>query len=272
MKTPLLRLSGLITLALSFTLPLNANAHRAWILPAATVLSSENAWVTVDAAISNDIFHTDYHAMDLSGIKVFNPKGEEVAMQNPSKGRYRSVFDVELTDNGTYKIASASQGAFAIWEENGERKRWRGALQDLGQAVPKKAKKVQLTETHRRLETFVTNGAPTTEVLAITQKGLELAPHTHPNDLFATETARFQLLIDGKPAAGAEVEVIPGGMRYRDAQNAIHTTADKEGYIHITWPQAGMYWLSASYEDNKAKTRNANRRASYTATFEVLPL
>src|SRR5699024_8007585 len=104
MYTSLLRTISLAALAASLMLPINAQAHRAWILPAATVLSSDNAWVTVDAAISNDIFHTDYHAMDLSAIKIFNPNGKEVAMQNPSKGRYRSVFDVELTENGTYKI------------------------------------------------------------------------------------------------------------------------------------------------------------------------
>ncbi|HLR18227.1 MAG TPA: DUF4198 domain-containing protein [Alcanivoracaceae bacterium] len=272
MYTSLLRTISLAALAASLMLPINAQAHRAWILPAATVLSSDNAWVTVDAAISNDIFHTDYHAMDLSAIKIFNPKGKEVAMQNPSKGRYRSVFDVELTENGTYKIAAVNEGAFAMWEENGERKRWRGALAELSQAVPENAKQVQLTEIHRRLETFVTNGAPTTEALTLSKQGLELLPHTHPNDLFATETARFQLLIDGKPAANSSVEVIPGGMRYRDAQEAISTTADEEGYINITWPHAGMYWLNAIYEDNQAETQRAKRRASYTATFEVLPL
>ena len=42
---------------LACSLPLVANAHRAWVLPAATVLSGENAWVTFDAAVSNDIFH-----------------------------------------------------------------------------------------------------------------------------------------------------------------------------------------------------------------------
>jgi hypothetical protein len=33
-----------------------AQAHRAWLLPSATVLSGTDAWVTVDAAISNDLF------------------------------------------------------------------------------------------------------------------------------------------------------------------------------------------------------------------------
>lgn len=272
MRPSILHRAGLLALAASLILPATAHAHRAWILPAATVLSSENAWVTVDAAISNDIFHTDYHAMNLDGVKVIGPKGEEVAMQNPHQGRYRSVFDIELNQTGTYKIASAGIGGIATWEENGERKRWRGSVEELKNAAPKKAKNVQLTETHRRLESFVTNGAPSTQALAITKQGLELIPHTHPNDLFATETARFQLMLDGKPAADAKVEVIPGGMRYRDAQDSITLTADKDGFIAITWSHAGMYWLSAGVADNNAATKTATRRASYTATFEVLPL
>lgn len=43
-----------------------ASAHRAWILPGATVLSSEEPWVTFDAAISNDIFYTDYYPIALA--------------------------------------------------------------------------------------------------------------------------------------------------------------------------------------------------------------
>ena len=40
-----------LVLALCIGLPLSAQAHRAWLLPSATVLSGEgDLWVTVDAA------------------------------------------------------------------------------------------------------------------------------------------------------------------------------------------------------------------------------
>ena len=42
-------------LALAICLPLSAQAHRAWMLPSATVLSGEEPWITVDAAVSNGI-------------------------------------------------------------------------------------------------------------------------------------------------------------------------------------------------------------------------
>lgn len=272
MHHSILRSASIFILTATFIMPIHAQAHRAWILPSATVLSSDSAWVTVDAAISNDIFHTDYHAMDANTIKVIAPNGEDVPIQNPHKGRYRSVFDVELSQAGTYKINTSGTGAIATWEQDGERKRWRGALSELNEALPKRAKNLQIIETQRRLETFVTNGAPNTNALTLSHQGLEMLFTTHPNDLFATETSQFQLFIDGKPAVNTEVEIIPGGMRYRDSQEAITVLSDREGFIAITWPHAGMYWLSATYEDNKTKHRNAKRRASYVATLEVLPL
>lgn len=264
-----LTIKSILLILAAALVSLPAHAHRAWILPGATVLSSDDAWVTFDAAISNDIFHTDYHAMGLDNVHVTGPNGNAVKLQNTHSGQYRSTFDLNLKERGTYKIASVSNGLFASWEEAGERKRWRGSVEQLASEVPEGA---SLTEFSRRMETFVTAGAPTREVFQSSGQGLELVPETHPNDLFAGEAAQFQLLIDGEPAVGAEVEVIPGGMRYRNQQNTIELTSDKNGKIVVDWPAAGVYWLGASYEDEKGKIKGASRRAGYMATFEVLPL
>ena len=83
---------------------------------------------------------------------------------------------------------------------------------------------MKITETSSRNEVFVTSGAPTTTVFKTTGKGLEFAPVTHPDELVAGETAKFQFLIDGKPAAGLKVTVIPGGKRYRNDEGAIELT------------------------------------------------
>ena len=50
-------------LALAVCLPLSAQAHRAWMLPSATVLSGEEPWITVDAAVSNDLFYFEHVPM-----------------------------------------------------------------------------------------------------------------------------------------------------------------------------------------------------------------
>lgn len=264
-------LAPALALVAACGLPLAAEAHRAWILPAATSLSSDDAWVTFDAAISNDIFHPDYHAMSAAGIIAVAPDGSKVPLENIHAGRHRSNFDLNLTQRGTYRITLAGQSVIASWEEDGERKRWRGDAGQWRKAVPADAAQLRITEIARRLETYVTAGAPTETVFQPDNSGLELVPVTHPNDLFTGEEATFQLLIDGKPAAGLAVEVVAGGMRYRNQQDEITTTTDNNGRFNIAWPAAGMYWLNAELEDDKASIPNATRRASFTGTFEVLP-
>ena len=37
-------------------------AHRQWVLPSSTVLSAADPWVTVDAAVSNELFYFDHVA------------------------------------------------------------------------------------------------------------------------------------------------------------------------------------------------------------------
>lgn len=263
--------------ALVMCLPLSAHAHRVWLLPSATVLSSDDAWVSVDAAVSNDMFHADHAPMRIDGIAITAPDGSSLVPQNSITGKFRSVFDVQLPQKGTYKIAIASTGVMATWKTpEGERRMWpgrgeKGNPADVEKNIPKDAKEVQISQFSRRLETFVTSGTPDEKVLKITKQGLEMLPVTHPNDLFAGESAEFQFLIDGKPAEGVKILVIPGGMRYRNDQASIESTTDKNGKVSITWPNAGMYWLSADYRDNKAKKPATVRTGGYAVTLEVLP-
>lgn len=269
-------LKSLFVLALGASLVMPAQAHRGWIVPSATVLSSDDAWVTFDGAISNTLFHPDHFPMR-GDITVTAPNGEIVEVENLHSGKYRTVFDLNLKQSGTYKIGTSSGGLSARWEnENGERQMWPGRGQTPGDAdfekqVPKDAKNLQVSHSWRRMETFVTSGEPTDSVLKPTNQGLELVPVTHPNDLFSGEEAEFRLLMDGEPAVGAEVTILAGNMRYRNSQDEIETKTDASGSFTVTWPEAGMYWLSASYRDDKARAPATQRMGSYVATLEVLP-
>jgi uncharacterized GH25 family protein len=122
------------------------------------------------------------------------------------------------------------------------------------------------------VETFVSNGKPGGVALKPEGKGLELVPVTQFTDLMAGEPATFQLLLDGKPAAGLKVTAIAGETRYRNAQEDIDSTTDKDGKFSLKWPHAGMYWINASTQDDKTSIKPAkHRRLSYSATLEVLP-
>ncbi|TRO95558.1 DUF4198 domain-containing protein [Glycocaulis profundi] len=265
-------LAAAAALALAAAAAGSAEAHRMWLHPSATVLSGEDPWVTVDAAISNDLFYFEHHPLRLDGLDVTGPGGASFQVENPATGRYRSTFDVNLTEPGTYRIAIASSGLMASYVEDGERRRWRGGPDSFAAEVPQDAQELQVTEMARRIETFATRGAPDDSALAATGRGLEMVPVSHPNDLFEGEEARFQLLLEGEPAAGVAVEIVPGGSRYRDQVGDWTVTTGEDGVFAATWPEPGMYWLEASVDDDNASFEGAaRRRASYVATLEVLP-
>lgn len=294
-------------LTLAVCLPLSAQAHRAWMLPSATVLSGEEPWITVDAAVSNDLFYFEHFPLQLEGVGtplampargpqaapaaaqgdkpaapapmrrpanklvIVAPDGSELQAQNGAVGRYRTTFDVQLTQKGTYKLAVANQNLSASWKENGVAHRWMGKLEDLSKNIPAKADELRVTQGSNRMEVFVTSGDTTDTVFKPSKVGLELVPVTHPNDLFAGETATFDFLLDGKPAADLEVTLIPGGNRYRDATGELNLTTDSKGRLSVTWPEPGMYWLEAELRTDKGvKKPVTQRRAVYSATLEVL--
>lgn len=263
------RMATLILLTFAAIAP--AHAHRAWMKPSATVLSGDSAWVTVDAAISNSLFYFEHHALDVSDVEVIGPAGEALAAINQARGRYRSVFDVELTSQGTHTLQIYNQGVFAAYELNGEQKRWRGTVDQIGD-IPATATNVKLWETERRMQSFVSLGAPTSDTFKAVGSGLEMQPLTHPNDLFAGEIAEFRFLLDGKPAQNLQVVLIRDGIRYRDQVEDISLTTDEQGDIRVEWPEAGLYWLEVESEQPGQKIDGATRSLGYSATLEVLPL
>lgn len=264
-----IKLAAVALAALGFAT--SAQAHKAWLQPSQTVFSDKGAWLTVDAAVSNDLFYFNHVPLPLERLRITAPDGGAVQAQNASTGKLRSVFDVELAQEGTYKIAMVNEGMFASYKLGGEAKRWRGKAEDFKAGIPAGATEVSASESLGRVETFATVGSPTTTVFKTSGKGIELVPVTHPNDLFAGEKATFQLLVDGKPAAGLKIEVVPGATRYRDQQNDIQLTSGADGKFELTWPQAGMYWLETASEDAKTTLPDAKqRRLSYVAVFEVL--
>lgn len=291
LKTVLLAAAAIATLAAP------AIAHRQWLLPSTTTLSDTNQYVTVDAAISNDLFYPDHFPMPTDRVKVWAPDGTEGQVENASTGRYRSTFDVKIDKAGTWKIGTEQAMVVGTFKLNGED--WRvgmrrppapaGAPAPAGQPprgegpgggpvkavatpadIPAGATDVKLTEASTRNYIFVTAGAPTTAIFTPTGKGLEMQPVTHPDALVADEEGQFRFLIDGKPAAGIKVSVVPGSKKYRTTEGAQDLTTGADGVLHVKWPVAGWYWISATATDAHATTpRATERRMTYTMTVEV---
>lgn len=292
-----MKLRTALVLAVAALAPLSVSAHKQWLIPSQAVVNGNDVWVTFDGAVSNQLFFPDHVPMRLDNVTAIGPDGRPVELKNAGTGKYRSTFDLQLQQAGTYRVSNVNAGLSARWdtpeslaakakaEAEGKPSSGPGAPpetrggflrnatpDELASKVPADAKNLQVTEGASRVETFVTNGAPNETALAPTGKGIELAPVTHPNDLFAGEEATFRVLVDGKPAAGLEFEIVRGGTRYRNAQDDLKATTDAEGLLKVTWPEPGMYWLETSVEDDKTTVAQATqRRLVYVATLEVLP-
>lgn len=253
-----------------------ASAHRQWMMPSSTVLSGDDVWVTVDAAVSNDLFYFEHQPLRLDAMKAWAPDGTEVQLENKATGRYRSTFDVHLTQQGTYRIASVADMLMGSYDLNGKTERLpRGTTAaNLAERVPAGATNVKTAEANNRNELFVTVGEPTTTLFKPTGKGIELVPVTHPNDLVAGEAATFQFLLDGKPAADLPVTVIPGGIRYRDQLGEQHLKTGADGKVEVSWSEPGMYWMNVTTPQADGGEEGTPppiaRRASYVTTLEVL--
>lgn len=281
------------TAALAFTLalPMAAHAHRAWLLPSSTVLSGAE-WVAVDAAVSNDVFHLKLGPLALNDLHILGPDGKEVPVENlNTSGKTRNSFEFRPSAQGTYKVMATNETLVATYKLGDANKRWRGKAENFAKELPAGARDVNVSLAQARYETFVTVGKPSDAVLKPRNVGLELVPLSSPNDLYVGDSTQFQFLLDGKPAANLDVSVIPGGARYRDKLNEVRTRTDADGKFSVTWKEAGMVWLNASEDNGELQVAGPGsavaiqpshalpvgtiakptRRASYTATLEVLP-
>ncbi|MFL9839814.1 DUF4198 domain-containing protein [Sphingomonas sp. ST-64] len=265
------------TAVAAVAIPASVQAHRQWMLPSMTVVSGEGSdvWVTVDAAVSNDLFYFEHQPLR-ADMAVMLPDGSAGEVKNKAQGRYRTTFDVQIEQRGTYKIYYASEGVMGSYKLNGEEVRIpRGTTADkLASVIPAGATDVRTTVASNRNEIFVTAGEPTTAVFNPVGKGIELVPVTHPNDLIMGEDATFQFLLDGKPTPGLTVTVIPGGIRYRDQLHQQDLKTGPDGKVTIKWSDPGMTWINVTTPRAEraegAPPAPGGRRASYVTTVEVM--
>lgn len=249
-----------------------ASAHNVWIRPSSTQLSGEKDYVTIDNGASDIPFDVNHRGRPAENLHAYAPDGKEIEKENLMAGKLRTSYDVKLTQQGTHRFTDELHFIQFNYDDGGKSVRWRGSPEKYQKENPMADKK---REKYKQLtlntETFVTLGEPTAEVLKPAAKGLDLEYLTHPNELYAGETAKFRAVYDGKPLANARVRLAKDGMRYR-THDFIELKSDADGLITIDWPGAGMYWLSIEHEVPSDIVKDAPHVLEYDAGLEVLPL
>jgi uncharacterized GH25 family protein len=250
-----------------------ASAHRGWMLPSATFVEKEEAWVTIDGAVSEGLFDFDHVPLRMEGVTVTGPDGVTAPAPAATLGKLRSTLDLRLPKDGTYRIAMVSNNIMGSYKLNGETRRFRGTEQSVAKEIPAGATDVQKSTTHTRMETFVSANKLSTGALKPSGEGLELVPVTHPNDLRAGETAKFRFQLDGKALPNFPFSLVPGGVKFRGTIGEIRIVTDARGEASFTLPAPNRYWINAKFpvEQAKGPGEPGSRRYAYSATLEVLP-
>lgn len=245
-----------------------ASAHKPWIMPNNTFIEAKEVTVTIDGAISDQLFEFDTNTMKFDGAMVTDPDGAVTAIPAPTASRFRSSVDLKLPKDGTYKVSLVSSNTMGSYKLGGEMKRFRNEAD-----LPAGATDVTRSTTHSRIETFVTANKASMGAFKPSGEGLEMIPLTNPTELRAGETARVRFTLDGKPMANQPFSLIAGGVRYRGVLGEIRLVTDAKGEAAIKLPAANQYWLGTSFPNDQRKgpPENGAKRYNYTATLAVLP-
>ncbi|MCV6610388.1 MAG: DUF4198 domain-containing protein [Amphritea sp.] len=253
---------------------MTAQAHPLWVLPGEFVVSGdESSWVTFDVSASHTVFGYD-KGVGLQNVQVFSPDGDRNPLGSFFKGHRRSVFDLLLDQDGTYKVFAQRPKFYFTSYKAGNRdtdKRMWADKVEAAERLPENARDVKTMQIDMSSVAYVTRNAPSDSVFQPTGKGFELRPVTHPNDIVQGEEAVLEALLNGKPVAGVSVEITPGGTRYRNERNSIEITTDSNGRIEFTPGQAGPWLLSADYSMPSQSPLADTVEAIRFITFEVIP-
>lgn len=262
MKRRLIAAAG----ALLLTAPGVALAHMPYLLPGQFDVTSRDH-LTVQASFTEDVFAPDV-VMKSDAWQVRGPDGT-APIANVTYLRDLAIFEVATPKPGAYRISSGARlgrkgkmfkDAAGAWEMVAD-----------GRTAPEGAETAEV-QSVTTAEVFVSKGAPSADVLAVSGEGLELRPVTHPNEIFVGAPASFELLFDGKPLAGAKVEVFRSAGLY-DGKKALEAqTTDATGRFSVTAPDAGTYLTLVRHRAAApAGAETAHRSYTHALTFEATP-
>lgn len=265
----------LTAVALAFVAATPVQASMSWLLPTSYQAGGKEAVVSVDAAVSENLFIFE-RALKLEDILITAPDGSRIDAQQRSAARHRESFELRLTQDGTYRVSHVQVALMGSYVLEGQTRRFRATPATLDQELPAGAQLQGLTQAHNRQQVFVSKEEPGKPAFAPEGQGLELVPLDPVTELSDGDRTRLRLLLDGQPLADAVLRLLKEGNRYRYKMGEEQIKTDAKGEFTITWSQAGRYWLGASQGDRPAPGATGTRekplrRASLSATFEVLP-
>ena len=293
-------MNNLLKIALLTSLPVLSHAHTMspFLLPevfdtkAAPSISFQSAITVEKFFVAGNNFKTTY--------VVTEPDGQQKPINAAASLKRFNIAEFDLPQDGTYRIrtqdALGNSGKYALIDGRWLRVRpVRTPMQApaakpaeiastqkapvnnqpprviAADQVPANAKTLEVTN-HFIAESYVTKGKPSA-LPAPSKKGFEFKLLTHPNELYAGESLKAQVLLDGKPISNLEIDVFKGASSYEPnaKREQPHVKTNAKGEVEIKLDQAGIYLITASYPEANAdaKKKPATENFTYGLTVEV---
>ncbi|NNH25926.1 DUF4198 domain-containing protein [Acinetobacter terrestris] len=293
-------MNNLLKIALLTSLPVLSHAHTMspFLLPevfdtkAAQSISFQSAITVEKFFVAGNNFKTSY--------VVTEPDGQQKPINAAASLKRFNIAEFDLPQDGTYRIrtqdALGNSGKYALIGGRWLRVRpVRAPMQApaakpaetasaqkapvnnqpprviAADQVPANAETLEVTN-HFIAESYVTKGKPSA-LPAPSKKGFEFKLLTHPNELYAGESLKAQVLLDGKPVPNLEIDVFKGASSYEPnaKREQPHVKTNAKGEVDIKLDQAGIYLITASYPEanTDAKKKPATENFTYGLTVEV---
>ncbi|MGB0893743.1 MAG: DUF4198 domain-containing protein [Parashewanella sp.] len=250
--------SALLTamLALTNTVSTTVSAHSRVVIPSHFTISKTGGdWVTFDITGTESTFVFDKTGGN-AAPEIVLPNGQIASPDMVIRGQRRSVFDFRFRQQGTHKVVNKADPKFITFynvSTHKKPKRIRVNKTERDRLLPEGATNIRSIMSHTRSETYVTVGRPTDSVFKIDGNLLEMKPITHPSDIIEGEPVTMQFYYNGKVKPRIEAVIIRDGTPYRNNQEEIVLTSDKDGKITFTPPVADRYLMKASYKSEAKK-------------------
>jgi len=263
------------SLALAAALAFPAAAHTPYLQP--TTFEPDGDHVTVMTALTNGRFFVPEFPIKGDDFLITDNAGKTIAGKGLTLRDF-GVFEAALWGPGTYRISTGERNVRTLnLGQVGDK--WRpvkdakdGPVQPpfVDRATLPADARIVAVATIVRSDAYVTKGAPSSTIPPATGKGLEIAPRTAPNSVFASTGFDFDLLFDGKLMPAALYTVFRANDAYAAKTFVFNGKTDTKGRGRVTFDGPGVYvveaqrsWLQGNDVDAKTYL--------YSLTLEVTP-
>lgn len=224
--------------------------EQQWILPNFFYTNEKSPWLGIEHTWGDQRFVPKQGPGTL--LSILHPEDWRMGPSSTYVGQTRTVAEMELIDQGTYRIETDRPAHYVTEIEVDGKKKWVHKPKD---QLPGK-KIIQSAHRWSQTTTFVTVKKYTKPVLEPTGAFLEIVPVTHPNKIFVGKPFVVRVLSRGQSVPGQEVHAYSEMDSGHDATLAAVTNGD--GECELIFPSAGKYLLTANLRQEAKDFSRAN--------------